>query len=428
MNVAIVNETLAYPPTAGNRIRTLNLMLRMARRHSITYICRGGESVHATREAREFLHDHGIHTVIADRPSGASTSVVRYGGLVANLFSSRPYAVTTHDSPAVHAAVRAHASRNPVDLWQFEWLPYVGALRNAPTARRLMMAHNVESLIWQRYHENEPSAARRWYIRQQWRKFERYERRTFAAVDRVVAVSADDAALLRDRFGVAHVSVVDNGVDTEYFAQGSGPRQPKLILFLGSLDWRPNQDALCLLLDQIFPAVIAREPSARLCVVGRGPPPWLIRRLNAPSSIAAHIELHPDVADVRPFLARCGVMVAPLRIGGGSRLKILEAMAAGLPVISTRIGCEGLAVQSGRELIVADGVVGISDAIVRCLRNPSCAAIMAERGRELVRSRYDWDTLADRLDEVWEQCVRGDFCPCIGRAHCAACSAVLRAR
>ncbi|MDB5292174.1 MAG: hypothetical protein JWL69_3415, partial [Phycisphaerales bacterium] len=357
MNVVIVNETLAYPPTAGNRIRTLNLMLRMARRHSITYISRGSADSRATKEGQEFLSDHGIRTVITDHCPPAHKRITTHARLAANLFTPRPYAVASHDSPAVHAAVRAHAMCNRVDLWQFEWLPYVMTLRGRPDARRILMAHNVESLIWQRYHENEPNPVRRWYIRQQWRKFERYERKMFAAVDRVVTVSEEDAVLARDRFGAPHVSVVDNGVDTGHFAQVTEPRQPKLILFLGSLDWRPNLDALHLLLDRIFPSVLAREPAARLCIVGRNPAAWLTRRLRLRESKPdRRIELHADVSDVRPYLAHSAVMVAPLRIGGGSRLKILEAMAAGLPVVSTRIGCEGLAVQADRELLMVDGI------------------------------------------------------------------------
>ncbi|MDB5300399.1 MAG: glycosyl transferase family 1 [Phycisphaerales bacterium] len=429
MNVVIVNETLAYPPTAGNRIRTLNLMLRMARRHSITYICRSGEDSSVTREAQEFLADHGIHPIIADGCPPARTRIATHARLAANLFSPRPYAVVSHDSPAVHAVIRAYASSNPVDLWQFEWLPYVSALRNRPDARRLFMAHNVESLIWQRYHENESNPLRRWYIRQQWRKFERYEQDMFDVVDRVVAVSADDAALVRNRFGVSHVSVVDNGVDTDFFSQVTQARQPKLILFLGSLDWRPNLDALRLLLDHIFPAVLAREPTARLCIVGRNPPVWLTRRVR-PGALGtdSRVELHADVSDVRPYLAHSAVMVAPLRIGGGSRLKILEAMAAGLPVVSTRIGCEGLTVQADRELIVADDVDDVSGALVRCIQEPASAAGMAERARQLVRSRYDWDTLADRLEEVWQHCATGHACRCVGPARCTACAAVQSSR
>src|SRR5262249_40739153 len=151
----------------------------------------------------------------------------------------------------------------------------------------------------------------------------------------------------------------------------------------------------------IFPAVRAREPGARLVLVGRSPPPGLVERVRA----LAGVELHADVADVRPFLAECGVMAVPLRIGGGSRLKILEALACGLPVVSTRVGAEGLCLEPGRDLVVVEKIERMAEALVECVRNPEPARATAERGRRVVVERYDWDRLADKLERVWEKCV-----------------------
>src|SRR5262249_39242389 len=148
---------------------------------------------------------------------------------------------------------------------------------------------------------------------------------------------ADDAAIVRDTFGVPQVDVVDNGIDRAYFEAAQGRRDPNCVLFLGALDYRPNGDAVNLLLDRIFPAVRTQVPAARLCIVGRNPPAALVERVRG----LEHVELHANVADVRPYLAASGVMAVPLRIGGGSRLKILEALACGLPVVSTRVGAEG---------------------------------------------------------------------------------------
>jgi glycosyltransferase involved in cell wall biosynthesis len=398
LNVAIVASELPYPLTAGNRIRTLNLALRLAARHRITIIAQRNDE---SAEAMPFLREHGIETVLVDRVIPAKSGVGFYARLAMNLASPVPYSVASHSSLALRQAVRSHARWHRVDVWQIEAIMLTDALADLGRVPRVLITHNVESLIWQRYHENETRPLRRWYIKQQWRKFERFERRAFAAATRVVAVSEQDASLIRDRFGGRAVDVVDNGIDRRYYEAVRPDPDPATILFLGSLDWRPNLDAVDLLLGRIFPAVRAAEPTARLFLVGRRPPPALIQRARQTPGV----QLHADVPDVRPFLARGGVMVVPLRIGGGSRLKILEAAAAGLPVISTHVGAEGLEIVPGQHYIAADEPERLAEALVACIRDPRLARAMAQRSRALVLDRYDWDALAERLERVWFDCL-----------------------
>ncbi len=398
LNVVIVATELPHPPTAGNRIRTLNLALRLAPRHRLTFIAhRNDESAEATR----FLREHGIETVLVDRVIPVKSGPRFYARLAANLASPVPYSVASHSSQALRQAVRSHARRHRIDVWQVEAIVLIDALADLAGCPKVIIAHNVESLIWQRYYEAEDDPLKRWYIKQQWRKFERFERRAFNAATRVVAVSEVDASLIRHRFGGRNVDVVDNGIDREYFEAVQPDPDPGTILFLGNLDWRPNLDAVELLLDRIFPAVRAAEPTARLRLVGRKPPPALVRKVRE----VPGVELLADVPEVRPFLAKSGVMVVPLRIGGGSRLKILEAMAAGLPVISTRVGAEGLELVPGVNYIAADEPQAMTDALVAWIRDPRPARAMAERSRNFVLNRYDWCPLADRLERVWFDCL-----------------------
>jgi polysaccharide biosynthesis protein PslH len=401
LNVVIVASELPYPPTAGNRIRTLNLVRRLALRHRITFIShRGDESA----EGRRFLRENGVESVLVDGVNSVKSGPRFYARLAANLASPVPFSVASHSSRALRRAVYAHARRHHTDVWQAEATVLIDALADLERCPKVVIAHNVESLIWQRYAQTEPVPLKRWYIRQQWRKFERFERRAFGAATGVVAVSENDATLIRDRFGGRNVEVVENGIDRGYFEAVQPVPDGRTILFLGSLDWRPNLDAVGLLLDRIFPAVLAAEPAARLRLVGRKPPPALIQKIRR----APGVELHADVPDVRPFLATSGVMVVPLRIGGGSRLKILEAMAAGLPVISTRVGAEGLELVSGKHYIAADVPELMADALVAWIRDPQPARAMARRSRAFVLDRYDWDALAGRLERVWFECLE---CP-----------------
>lgn len=404
LSVVIVNSELPYPLTSGNRIRTLNLTERLAGRHRITFIARrnaGGDR--EADEAAEYLRRRGVAVRLVDRPVPRKSGPGFYARLGLNLLSPLPYSVASHDSPLMRAALREHAAANAVDLWQAESIGYMEAFRGLPGARKVAIAHNVETQIWRRYYENEKNPAKRWYIGQQRRKFERFERRAFAEAAKVVAVSAEDARLIRERFGGERVAVVDNGVDREFF--GSVRREPdaRRILFLGGFDWRPNLDAIGVLLDRIVPAVRAEEPGARFVLVGRRPPEGLVRRARETEGV----ELHADVPDVRPYLARCGVMVVPLRIGGGSRLKILEALAAGMPVVSTRVGAEGLELEPGRHYLEADEPAAMAAELVRCIREPQRAAATAEAARPGVLRRYDWDALADRMEGVWYECLEG---------------------
>jgi polysaccharide biosynthesis protein PslH len=398
MNVVIIGGSLPFPPDAGNRIRTLNLIQRLSRRHRITYLCRRDGDRAAARAGTEYLNDHGVEVHEVGHAIPPKSGPLFYGRLAANLASPLPYSVASHNSRRVRQETAAFAAAHRVDLWQAEGAPYVETLRGLIGVRKLLMAHNVESLIWKRYYETERLGPERWYIRTQWKKFERFERWAFAACDLVVAVSPEDATLARKEFGAGRVDVVDNGIDRGYFEPVRPDRDPKRILFLGSLEWRPNLDAVGLLLDRIFPAVLAAEPAARLCIVGRNPPLALARRVGS----LPNVELNANVADVRPYLAKAGVMVVPLRIGGGSRLKILEALACGLPVVSTRVGAEGLRISPGGEFVQAESPEEMARALLECLNNPAPAREMADRGRRLVLEQYDWDALAERLERCWE--------------------------
>lgn len=402
LRIAMVDEELPYPPTSGKRIRTLNLLLRLAKRHQITYICHRNQDAREADQAALHLTSHGVTPVVVDRPVPPRSGLRFYARLASNLFSRYPYSVTSHQSRALEHALRDHARANPVDLWHCEWTPYVQALPRDVAGPRVVMAHNVESVIWNRYHENEQNMLRRWYIGTQWRKWRRFESRALAAIERTIAVSDVDAERFRNDMNVPRVDVVENGVDVGYFKPGPIPRDPCRLLFLGSLDWRPNLDGVRAFLDQVYPEVRRAHAGVHFVIVGRNPPNWLHELvLKTPG-----VELHADVPDVRPFLAECGAMVVPLRIGGGSRLKILEALASGTPVVSTRIGAEGLHLEPGRDFTMSEGMEDLADKVLQTILSPEASQAQALQGREEVVRRYDWDVLADQLEAIWLDCAQ----------------------
>jgi glycosyltransferase involved in cell wall biosynthesis len=403
LRVAVLDEELPFPLTSGKRIRSFNLLSRLADRHRVTVICHRNPDPDEAAEAAAAFRAAGIQTVMVDRAVPRKSGPGFYARLAGNLLSPLPYSVSTHTSPTLVQAVRDYVVDHKVDVWHCEWSPYAQVLAAAlgpklASAKWVVMAHNVESMIWRRYAEAESNPVKRWYIRRQWRKFERFERWAYAAASAAVAVSPDDAAVMREQFDTLAPAVVENGVDTAFFRpQRDAERDPARVLFLGSLDWRPNLDGVRLLLDDIFPAVRKQVPHATLAVVGRHPPEWLRHRVaDSPG-----VELYADVPDVRPFLATCGMLAVPLRIGGGSRLKILEALASGMPVVSTRIGAEGLRLTPDWDYVHAADTGDMAAAIVEGIRRPDDLAETADRGRREVLARYDWGPLADRLDAVW---------------------------
>jgi polysaccharide biosynthesis protein PslH len=410
MHITIVDEELPYPPVSGKRIRILNLAVHLAQRHQITFLCHANSNADETRIAEDYLHSKGIHTILVDRQqrgdSGVLAAIRYFARIGMNVFSSVPYSVQWNACPRLREAIARHASDSSVDAWQCEWAPYATALLGTSNTRWIMMAHDIQTLIWERYYRTETNPLKRWYIKRQWQRYRRYEQRVFSSASLTITVTDNDAQRAARSFGARHIAVVDNGVDVAHYQSIDGgtrsPRRSNEILFLGNLEWRANIDAVRLLLNDVFPKVVAAEPSARLRIVGRRPPKWMRQAAERDPNV----EVDADVADVRPYLHGCGVMAVPLRIGGGSRLKILEALACGMPVVSTGVGAEGLRLEPGRHYVKADDTAEMADTLVRWIRDPAPALELARAGQTLVQAQYDWSVLAQKMEQAWDRVVQ----------------------
>ncbi len=395
MKIAVVDWDITYPTNSGKRLRTLNLMIQLAKRHELHYVSRGDSKSPEAFAAKEFLGDHAIQSHFLSHPIPKKSGAGYAYRILANATtSSLPYAVAAHQGTAFQRDFAKFARQHAFDVWQLEWTPYSTMLAGVSPAPRVIVAHNVDSLIWQRYYETESRPLHKAYIRRQMNRFLSFEQHAFSSASRVVAVSEPDAKLMREMFGIDHVDVVDNGVDVERYGNMQRRPQNGEILFLGSLDWRPNQDALRLLISEVMPRVLAKQPAAKLVIVGRNPPGWLSQQAAGSPSI----ELHANVPDVQPYLETASLMAIPLRIGGGSRLKMIEALAARVPVVATTIAAEGLCVCGGEHYAVADTVESMAEKIVHWLRNPQFAADCANIGQQLVADHYGWDRLAGLLE------------------------------
>lgn len=396
MRVLVLDEALPWPPDSGKRIRTWALLTRLARDAEIT-LC-----VHAEAPLPEAGLAAGRAAGLALLPVPRRPLVKRGPrfafDLARNLLTRAPYMAMAHRTAAMREAVARHVRARRPDLIHVEWTPYVVNVPAGLGVPVVVSAHNVEADIWARYRTNEPRFLRRAYIALQHGKVARFERQALAGAAAVTAVSEGDAAAIRAASGQADVTVVENGVDGATFEpQPAVAPEPHTALFTGSLDWRPNQDAVVWYLDAIHPLVLAGEPRARFVVVGRNPPPWLVEKVRG----ARGAEIHASVPDVRPFVARAAVNVVPLRIGGGSRLKIPEALAMARPVLSTTVGAEGLVL--GGSVVLRDEPRAFADAVLDAFVHPAAWDARAAEGRDRVLARYEWGTLAPRLLDVWRR-------------------------
>lgn len=403
LNVLVLDEELPYPLNSGKRIRSFNLLRRLAGQHRITYVAHRNADACEAEVAAAALRDVGITPVTVDRTVPSKSGPAFYTRLMLNLLSNLPYSVSTHTSQALRREVRRQLRSGPYDLVHCEWAPYAQTMRDIPGIPVVVAAHNIESQIWQRYWENERPGLKRAYIRHQWHKFQRFERWAFRRADQVVFVSDPDAELGTRFYNAQGAFVVDNGVDVDAFVPTFEGRDRYQLLMMGSLDWRPNIDGIELFLRHVYPSLRQVEPQLRLVIIGRHPRPDWAEWVRS----QAGVELHANVPDVRPHLARSGCLVVPLRVGGGSRLKILEAAASGLPVVSTQVGAEGLAFQPDVHYASAPNIESIESAVLESVRYPDTARRRARSARQVVEQRYSWDPLAARLDQCWRACVQG---------------------
>ncbi len=407
LKVLVLGEEVSYPPDTGRRIRTWNLMRRLAKRHSITYLCYGQSNDPAAVE----LASAGISVHLVP-PLRALRGWSLYCRLIANLFSPYPYSVTKHFSRRFNRKLRRMLRDERFDLVHCEGTHCARFLKAVVSVPRVLGTHNIESQIWFR----RAILARSWieqiFFRMQAIKMRWFERRALLQAETAIAVTPHDLRQMRD-WGVTEMSVVPNGVDLEAYGASSETERQSEILFLASLDWYPNVDALRYFLAEILPLILTVKSATMVRVVGRRPPKSLKKLVSGNS----HVDLIGEVSDVRPHLAQAEVVVVPLRIGGGSRLKILEALAAGKAVVSTSVGAEGLGLTPGEHFQLADNPFDFAQRTITLMSSREARRRLGENGRRLVVEQYGWNEIAAKLEAAWFKAVArvpaGDFDPMV---------------
>jgi glycosyltransferase involved in cell wall biosynthesis len=417
--ILFLTSQLPYPPHQGGAIRTYNMIVNLASRHEIHLLSFVNSPDDLERAGPLHHYCQTIEVVPIPRRSGLKR-------LLTTLFSPLPDMALRLPSAEFHSKLAARLESERFDVVQVESIemaPYAMGEAGWDTGNRpfdpstglrtgsaqgkplwVFDDYNAEYVLQQRAFETDVRHPRRWigalYSFIQWQKLRRYEAAVCQRVDQVIAVSEADKEILRKLGPGVEVTVIPNGVDTRaYDPEQTYPLvlEPHSIVFTGKMDFRPNIDAVLWFCHHVLPLIKAQVPDVHFYIVGQKPLPRLIALAEDPAvTLTGHVE------DVRPYIAGAGVYVVPLRIGGGTRLKIMEAMALGKAIVSTSLGCEGYPVTSGRELIIADTPQDFARCVVELLGDARRREELGCAGRYFVEERYDWQAIVPRLEQVYE--------------------------
>ncbi|MFN8444247.1 MAG: glycosyltransferase [Caldilineaceae bacterium] len=425
MQILILTPQLPYPPQQGTTLRNFNIISNLAQRHTIDLIT-------FLSPGQKLEDDSPLHQLcrrIDTVPQPVRTLSQRARD---TLFSWLPDMGLRLESAEMHRLVRQRMQKTRYDIVQVEGIEMaqygLGAHIKTPpkghpvstgirtprvsTGPKVIFDdHNCEYLLQQRNCLTDLRIPRRWiaalYSFVQWQKLRRYEAAICRRSDAVSAVSPADAEALHTLVPDVDFKVIPNGIDLEKFtpsATRTSETTPPKLIFVGKMDYRPNIDAVLWFGRDVFPLIRQQQPDVGFQIVGLNPHPRLDELRTIPG-----IEITGGVDDVRPLIQRAAVYVIPLRVGGGTRFKALEAMACGKPIVSTSLGVEGIGVKDGEQLLLADSALEFAAAVLTLLRDlqGQRTSALCQNARKFVESHYGWEQIVPKFDEMYAKVMGG---------------------
>lgn len=397
MKILWVKAGKILPVDTGGKIRSFNLLRQLATRHETTFL-----SYHAGPPDPAYAESLSavLPGAIAIGNAGPGSRLAVGAQYLRYLPSSTPFAVAKFTSPAVRRFIAEAMRAQRFDVMICDFL---AASKNFPrqlTTPTALFQHNVESALWKRQAAHEANPLRRAVFAIEAEKMRRYERQAVRRFHHIIAVSEHDRALMSEMTDSGRITVAPTGVDlSEYRASQPSTTGEPVVLFLGSMDWEANIDGVEWFHRESWPRILAAVPNARFRIVGRRPAARVERLGLDPS-----VEVTGDVASVIPYLRDATVFVVPLRVGGGTRLKIYEAMASGCAVVSTSIGAEGLDINDGRDILLADGPAAFADAVSGLLVDANRRGNI-QAAATTHAARFDWTVVVHRFEDSLAQTI-----------------------
>ena len=402
MRVLWMKSDYVIPPDTGGKIRTYNLMRELNSLCDVTYLAFKPEDTPNTEPEIEGCADE-IVTVY--RPEEIKSGAAFYGRVVRGMASPLPYSVQKFSSPEIVNHEREFAQENSdprVVLCDF--LDMADNVDWSLPCPKVLFQHNVESMIWKRLSQAEDNPLKKAYFKFEYKRMAKYEAMICNRFDLIFAVSKEDKKQFQEEYGVTTpIEILETGVNTKFFQPTADPKpKPGRLVFLGSMDWMPNIDGMKWFVGEIYDLVKEKYPAISLDIVGRRPGEEIKNLARNDSSI----QVLADVPDVRPHIAESDLFIVPLRVGGGSRIKIYEAMAMDRPVVSTTIGAEGLPLTPDEHIAIGDTPAEFADQIVRLLNDSEKKQNISNSGYRLVTENFQWKNVATQLRDHCQDLVK----------------------
>ena len=392
--ILFVTTRIPYPPWEGHQIRTYNLLKRVCEEHKVKLLSfvRSDEDPAHADHLRTICESVDLIPIPTDQNKLKLLATILLG-----VMTKTPFVIRKYSAPAMRNRLKHIIDQDSPDLIHFDMLPLAQYLPLCCDIPTVLNDHNVESLLVERRAETVSSTPQKVFFSNQAPKLEEFEKFATQNATEILACSQDDAEILSRMGNGKGVHIIANGVDIEQFIPSDNVQvDHNKIIFVGGMGWFPNKDGMNFFIKDVMPLISEKNPDASLTVVGKSD------GLEIPDQLRDKVSATGFVDDFRPLVHEAAVYILPLRVGSGTRLKLLEAMAMGKAIVSTRIGAEGVVLEDGENILMADTPQEIADAVLKLMRNNHLRERLGKAAHEQAKKLYDWRILGDKLLSVYE--------------------------
>jgi polysaccharide biosynthesis protein PslH len=394
MRILLLTQVLPFPPDSGPKVKTWNVIKYLARHHEVTLVSfvRGDQSA-SVRHLQNYCRE--VHPVPIQR---GMLRDLRY--LLDSFLTRQPFLMIRDQRSEMQDLIDQLAARVKFDVVHADQLNMAQYAYRVPAAHKVIDAHNALWLLYKRLWQTMRAGPKKWLLNRDWQLLKKYEGQVCREFDAVLAVSEEDRQALEEAAGQElNITIIPIAIDTDEVTPVNRRAQGDRILHIGTMYWPPNIDGILWFLQEVLPLIRNERPEVDFDIVGANPPQEIIAFGDKDKKV--HVTGY--VEDPSPYLESASLMVVPLRAGGGMRVKILNTLGQGLPIVSTTLGCEGIAVQAGVHLLVADSPQDFAGAVIRLLEDRHLAGELGRRGRQLIESTYDYRVACRSLEEAYSK-------------------------